>query len=122
MHCFNHNDRDAVGICKYCQKGLCLDCAADLPSGIACLGKHEKRVEAIDNMVARAGQVQATAARSRYVFSAYFAAMGVAILISTLVLDKGDKLLTAMGVGFAFLGAAAFVINRKAYGAIKSDA
>lgn len=31
MHCFNHDDRDAVDICKACGKGLCPECATDLP-------------------------------------------------------------------------------------------
>jgi hypothetical protein len=36
MNCFNHPDIPAVGICKYCQKGLCKDCAIDSGYGIAC--------------------------------------------------------------------------------------
>ena len=40
MNCFNHPDIPAVGICKYCQRGLCKDCAIDSGCGIAC--KHHQ--------------------------------------------------------------------------------
>lgn len=36
MKCYNHNDRDAFGICKYCGKGLCLDCLKETDFGIVC--------------------------------------------------------------------------------------
>ncbi len=32
MICYYHPDRPAVGICKYCQRGLCADDAALVPS------------------------------------------------------------------------------------------
>ncbi len=36
MKCFNHRDRDAIGICKVCGKGLCQECLVEIPKGIAC--------------------------------------------------------------------------------------
>lgn len=51
MNCFYHPDKPAVGICKSCSKGLCIDCAADLDHGIACKGKHEQQVEDIKVIV-----------------------------------------------------------------------
>ena len=44
MNCFNHPNIPAVGICKYCQKGLCMECALDLGHGIACKN-HREEVE-----------------------------------------------------------------------------
>ena len=41
MQCFNHNDRSAVGHCKVCGKGLCVECAADLGHSLACKDTHE---------------------------------------------------------------------------------
>lgn len=41
MNCFNHPDTPAIGLCKYCQKGLCKDCAIDLSHGIACKNHRE---------------------------------------------------------------------------------
>lgn len=42
MKCFVHQDRDAVGICKNCQKGLCIECAVEVENGISCQGKSQQ--------------------------------------------------------------------------------
>ena len=47
MNCFNHPDVPAVGMCKYCQKGLCKTCAFDSGHGIACKN-HRDEVEVLN--------------------------------------------------------------------------
>ncbi len=47
MNCFNHPGVPAVGICKACQKGLCMECAVDLKHGIACKN-HQEDVEMLN--------------------------------------------------------------------------
>lgn len=39
MKCYNHPESEAVGVCHLCSKGLCKECAALTPAGIACRGK-----------------------------------------------------------------------------------
>lgn len=41
MKCYNHHDRDAVGVCKNCSKGICPDCLTEVDNDIACIGKCE---------------------------------------------------------------------------------
>jgi len=36
MKCFKHSGVDAVGTCKYCQKGVCHQCVIEEANGIAC--------------------------------------------------------------------------------------
>ena len=36
MKCFKHSGADAVGVCKYCQKGVCHQCVIEEANGIAC--------------------------------------------------------------------------------------
>ena len=36
MKCYQHTDRDAVGICRSCGNGGCVDCFVDLGRGLAC--------------------------------------------------------------------------------------
>jgi len=43
VRCYNHPERDAVGSCKSCCKGLCTECAVDLGHGLSCRGEHEQR-------------------------------------------------------------------------------
>lgn len=51
MNCFNHSDRVAVGICKSCGKGLCMDCAAQRTNGLACKDACEDRVDLLNRVI-----------------------------------------------------------------------
>lgn len=51
MVCFYHPERAAVGLCKYCQRGLCSECAASSGDSLACRGLHEERVREMDAML-----------------------------------------------------------------------
>ncbi len=48
MVCYYHPDRPAVGLCKYCQRGLCSDCAAPAGDSLACRNLHEEQVQALE--------------------------------------------------------------------------
>jgi hypothetical protein len=49
--CFYHPARPAVGLCKYCQRGLCPECAASAGDSLACKGLHEEQVHAIEELL-----------------------------------------------------------------------
>jgi hypothetical protein len=53
MNCFYHPDRPAVGLCKYCQRGLCTECAAIIDDVLACKKRHEDEVRALEQLAAR---------------------------------------------------------------------
>lgn len=36
MNCYTHKDDSAIGICKYCYKGVCLQCAIEIKNGLVC--------------------------------------------------------------------------------------
>ncbi len=57
MKCFNHHDRDAIGVCRACSKGLCPDCATDLDLAIACRSKHEDQARSLSMAQARASRL-----------------------------------------------------------------
>lgn len=52
MKCFNHPEVDAVGVCKYCYKGLCKECTRVVESGIYCSEKCANEVAAIWKRIA----------------------------------------------------------------------
>ena len=56
MKCFFHQDRDAVGICKSCGRGICSECAFDLGKGIACRGRCEQDARDVIQLVERGVQ------------------------------------------------------------------
>jgi hypothetical protein len=51
MRCYNHRDRDAVGLCKSCGKGLCDECQTDLGQGLACKNRCEETVRGLIALV-----------------------------------------------------------------------
>ncbi len=53
MRCYYHKDKEAVGTCKSCGKGLCRDCAVDLGKGLACRGRCEPDAQAVIQLVDR---------------------------------------------------------------------
>ena len=63
MRCFYHQEKEAVGTCRSCGKGLCPECAADLTKGLACRGRCEDDVRAVIELVDRNIKLQPTAAR-----------------------------------------------------------
>ena len=48
MKCFNHNDQDAVGVCKHCQKGICMNCCTLVNGSVSCIGDCEDEVASIN--------------------------------------------------------------------------
>jgi hypothetical protein len=53
MKCYYHQDRDAVALCKACNRGLCAKCAVDVFPGTACRSRCEDEVAAINLAVER---------------------------------------------------------------------
>ena len=58
MHCFNHTSTTAVGICKACSKGICVDCAVDVQNGIACRDSCEDEVRYLNSLIHQSDNVK----------------------------------------------------------------
>ena len=116
MRCFYHPDRDANGICKSCNKGLCSECSVDLDYGLACRGKHEQNVAALNAMVVNATRIQATTRKARYVAPAFTAFMGTMFLAYAYFRTGLAGFLLPLGIGFLVYSLVVFLANRRAYG------
>lgn len=53
MNCFYHPTSPAIGQCKYCQRGLCSECAAVVDDVLACSNRHEDEVHKLEKLTAR---------------------------------------------------------------------
>lgn len=53
MKCFNHHAHEAVGICKHCNKGICVDCLIDTGDGLACNTGCLSSVEGVNAIIKR---------------------------------------------------------------------
>lgn len=116
MRCFNHPEREAIGSCKACCKGLCPDCVADLGHGLACRGRHEEQVDSINLMIARNALLQSTSRKAKYATPAFTAFMG-AIFLSYGYLHEGlNGFSVPLGAGFLGYGVVIFFVNRRAFG------
>ncbi len=82
MNCFYHPQIVAVGICRNCQKGLCVECAADLKEGLACKNRCETEVTDVTRMIQQNKKAYAHASNSQFQGGIFWAIFGgVSILI-----------------------------------------
>ena len=122
MRCFNHPDRDAIGSCKGCCKGLCMECAADLGHGLACKGTHEEMVETYDMIVSKNARVYGSASRNTLIAPVFYAFMGVLFAGYALLSGNGvASFLSLMGLGFLVFAAVVYRANRKTFGGDRDD-
>lgn len=106
MRCFYHASAEAVAICKNCHRGLCPECAAEVPNGLACRGRCEPEALALDGIIQRSKTTYARAGTLVGGASvAYFAFGGVFTIWGLLNLEGGGGLFhLIMGILFLFLG------------------
>ena len=71
MVCFYHPDKPAVGLCKYCQRGLCSDCAALAGDSLACRNLHEEQVRSMELLMQK-NLLQSKRAGADYVRNTIF--------------------------------------------------
>lgn len=73
MNCYYHPNQPAVGLCKHCQRGLCIACAADVDGSLGCKDRHEEQVHALDGLTSRnllqAGRVGSVYRRNAVFYS-----------------------------------------------------
>lgn len=112
MRCFDHPDREAVGVCKSCQKGLCGECAVDLGQGLACRGRCEETVRGLIALIA--GNLKARAVGSQLVLGyrrnviyagAFLVAVGSLILSWGALAPKPIWVVVMFGALFLVYGA-----------------
>jgi len=116
MRCFNHRDREAVGTCKACSKGLCAECAVDLGHGLSCRGPHEATVESYRVMLERNNRVLNAAPTNSMVGPAFLVVLGLLFAGYGLIFEHGSKGFTLiLGCVFLVYGVVAFIRNRKTF-------
>ena len=113
MHCFNHPDNVAVGLCKCCSRGLCADCAADLGHGLACRDRHEQQVEAMNMIIEQSARIYSSAPKNILIGPIFFLFMGLLFAGFGLFSPNGISAFPLLlGVGFMLFAGVAFVRSR----------
>jgi asparagine N-glycosylation enzyme membrane subunit Stt3 len=101
--CFYHPDKPAIGLCKHCQRGLCSDCAALVDDVLACKGRHEEGVRALEDMT-KQNILKSRRTRSDYLRNAIF--YGVVGTLFTVFGVSQIQWLGWQGIVYAVIGLA----------------
>jgi len=106
--CYYHPEKSAVGLCKYCQRALCADCAAQAGDSLACKGLHEEQVHAMEVLMQK-NILQSKRVGSDYVRNTIFYGV-VGVLFSAFGFSQlrflGLQALIYLMIGLALLWAA----------------
>ena len=116
MRCYRHHEREAVGTCKACGKGLCEDCTSDLGHGLACKGEHEELVKTYNMIIERNAALYTAAPKNIWIAPAFYAFMGALFAWFGYTSREGMASLTfILGAGFIVFALVLFVRNRQAF-------
>ena len=116
MLCFNHPDRQAIGVCRACQRGICKECTADLGHGLACKGKHEADVENLEHIVRQSARIYAVTPKTRNAAPLFFGFMGVVFAVFGFIQGRGvTDFAFLLGVGFIAFAIYSYVYNKRAF-------
>lgn len=112
MKCFNHVGIDAVGLCKYCCKGLCTDCAVEIGKSLACKLTCQEDVAVLDAMIHKSIVTSNTQKKNRMFMPLFFVATGSSILALSYYRTGTLGLASIMGFVFIGFGIINYAINR----------
>ena len=110
MRCFYHADREAVGVCKSCQRAICHDCVADIGKGIACKGRCEEDARQLVQLTDAAIRHQpanefivARMRRNRIASAVLYLVLGIGFVVAGLV-HPYIQFIAFLGAVFIFFG------------------
>lgn len=116
MRCFYHADRDAVGVCKSCQRGVCRDCAAEVDKGIACKSRCEDDARQLALLIDQNARLQpastfliSRARRTRVAAALLYLALGIGFVCWGIV---HPYLRFVSVLGFIFVAYGVFLLSQ----------
>ena len=119
MHCYQHSDQQAIGICNSCQKAVCPDCAKDTGRGLACSDECAVEVDAINQIIDRSKQIYGIGKKSNIpstgiLFHVFFSLVFIGLGTYPLLDDRSPEWFPLiMGLGFLFFAILGYVRTRK---------
>ena len=113
MNCFKHNQTSSVGVCRYCFKGVCAECAIDFEDGVACSESCLKKAKATVQVVSNTVLAQRGAKKGRFIGPSFLTVLGVGYLGYATYCDELFTFMGAFGLGFLVMGIVLFTYNMK---------
>jgi len=105
MKCFSHPETHAVGICKWCSKGICITCAFDTGAGLACNETCVKAVKNIATLINVNTSAVSLQKKARFLAPMYLIIMGLFFVLAPIVSGRQFQL-----TSFTTLFGALFVV------------
>jgi len=81
MRCFYHSDQEAVGICKNCHRGICIECFQEVGDGLACKGRCEPQVEKLNTLLKLSSRSHLTVGRTYLQSAPLIGFFGICVLM-----------------------------------------
>jgi hypothetical protein len=114
MRCYTHPDREAVGTCKHCFKGVCSSCAKDSQWGIVCSATCEDEVKAVRAIVERNRKMLPMAAKTHMRNAIWLFAMAAVFIGFALVQHEGSFPIFLIALGLIMvLGGVLSILNSR---------
>jgi hypothetical protein len=101
MNCFYHPDTPALGMCRWCQRGICTTCIAETASGLACLNRHEQLVQDMGKMMRENTKALGIMGSLLFVMGAVFGGYGLMQYVQN---DYFDAISSLIGAVFILFG------------------
>ncbi len=117
VQCFQHAEKEAVGVCKKCARGICVTCALGIGWDIYCKSYIEKSAQILGK---DRGSTITTASIILYIVGA------IEVITSFLLLVLSNTMYSilpymGLGVGIAILGIAYFLPAKLLWAAKQKD-
>jgi hypothetical protein len=117
MVCYYHPDRQAVGTCKHCQRGICSECSTLVNDTLACKDRHEDQVRASD-LALRRNVALYQGSRAGYIRNGIFYSLVGALfevfgLVQYRFLGIQALFFGLIGVSLLYAGVANFLEGRR---------
>lgn len=116
MKCYNHHTHDAMGVCKHCQKGICMDCLVDTGNGLACKETCRGNVESVNRIIDRQVRMYGSNDQALKQRTLFYIAFAVFFTLMGFQLGHNKVLqisLIAMGALFLFMSIGAYMQQKK---------
>jgi hypothetical protein len=100
MKCYYHPEKDAVGVCFSCQKGICKECTIEIENVVACKNRCENNAK--DLLELRQKTLHAPRRMKEYysIMSYVFIIVGIFMMLITL--SETNERLIIIGWLFTF--------------------
>ncbi len=118
MHCYQHPQQSAVGICKHCYKGLCHNCASDTGDGLAC-HEHTQRVNDVNTVIDRSIKAIKDAPVNVLIAPIFIIMLGICFVATYFLFSQKTGAFSLFigitGMIFILFGIISIIRNRKIY-------